>query len=212
MKKSKNRLFVFQEKQGEKKRISWILTGWSVSTFRFIRKMSTACILLIHAVICIDWVPCYSNWLRNLWPSKRGDWAVKFETSQGEISVFPWTPSKYESEHSGSEQAKAGTFHVFFGIYRLMTSTQEENANLQGDFNSTENESNTLDSRPVRCFPTVKRSFRQKQSNWRWRWKNFTRLVVAISLFRHWRRMFGYFLMAWFLVCKESQWFQRSRK
>lgn len=61
-----------------------------------------------------------------------------------------------------------------------MTSTQEENAKLQGDFNSTENESNVLDSRPVRCFPTVKRSFRQKQSNWRWRWKNFTRHLQPI--------------------------------
>ena len=75
-----------------------------------------------------------------------------------------------------------------------MTSTQDENAKLQGDFNSMENESNMLDSRPVRCFPTVKRSFRQKQSNWRWRWKNFTRLVVAISLFEHSRGMFEDFL------------------
>lgn len=61
-----------------------------------------------------------------------------------------------------------------------MTSTKNEDDKCEDDLNEEESESNMLDTRPVRCFPTVKRSSRQNKCNWRWRWKYFTRALQPI--------------------------------
>lgn len=65
-----------------------------------------------------------------------------------------------------------------------MTSVDDTSKRFEDVDRPQEIESNTLDGSKVRCFPTVKRTFRQKQSSWRWRWKYFTRYAttVAISL------------------------------
>lgn len=62
-----------------------------------------------------------------------------------------------------------------------MNSLSDENEKRQREnFSTPESESNVLEASTVRCFPAVKRSFRQKQCNWRWRWKYFTRFVFLI--------------------------------
>lgn len=62
-----------------------------------------------------------------------------------------------------------------------MNSPSEENKKRHREnFSTPESEPNVLEASTVKCFPAVKRSFRQKQSNWRWRWKYFTRYVFLI--------------------------------
>lgn len=63
-----------------------------------------------------------------------------------------------------------------------MNSPWDENKKRQNEESSTpEGETKLLEASTVKCFPAVKRSFRQKQCNWRWRWKNFTRALQPIS-------------------------------
>jgi len=63
-----------------------------------------------------------------------------------------------------------------------MNSPSDENKKQQNEESSTpEGETNVLEASTVKCFPAVKRSFRQKQCNWRWRWKYFTRALQPIS-------------------------------
>ncbi|KAL9966800.1 hypothetical protein ACROYT_G024921 [Oculina patagonica] len=63
-----------------------------------------------------------------------------------------------------------------------MNSPSDENKKRQSEETSPqEDEANVLEASTVKCFPAVKRSFRQKQCNWRWRWRYFTRALQPIS-------------------------------
>lgn len=63
-----------------------------------------------------------------------------------------------------------------------MNSPWDENKKRQNEESSTpEGETKLLEASTVKCFPAVKRSFRQKHCNWRWRWKYFTRALQPIS-------------------------------
>lgn len=65
-----------------------------------------------------------------------------------------------------------------------MNSPSDENKKQQNEESfPPEGETNVLEASTVKCFPAVKRSFRQKQCNWRWRWKYFTRYVFMILSF-----------------------------
>lgn len=63
----------------------------------------------------------------------------------------------------------------------MNTPSEENEKRHRENVSKPESEPNVLEASTVKCFPAVKRSFRQKQSNWRWRWKYFTRALQPIS-------------------------------
>ena len=129
-------------------------------------------------------------WMRETWT-----WMLKFQNPWFKVRQYGALPhflchvlNSVKNicvnilEHSRAQQDayKPGFPQVFQYPASLtrkpMNSSSDENKKQQNEESSTpEGETNVLDASTVKCFPAVKRSFRQKQCNWRWRWKYFTR-------------------------------------